>query len=433
MLFSFFLFPSISGFPKDGSHRINNDLIYLEIMDMIGIFLGGIIGFFIFILLSPILQPLTETYAKTINSISLWFFRNKDPKDVIFSYSISNDMGWINSEVSKFLSISEIEMFSVDSAVLAYICPGKNGRGIISDEEIDLQVIENQIDTAVPYRIQQICKKNWNSSKIINQYFCVTEYSSSLASDGGKLKLCVRPISEYLLNSVYQALNDPLEGNVIRDEFYFKLFNRNSPLIPNQLIAYISIITGDQKILFKKLENRTGETVLLTSLEEKYIAPQIHVENLINLSNTNCSDFSLFSGLERALERELLLTFREVKETQITILGVGFEYDNFNTTIYAMAQLPEFMTESKIEDKFNQNGKIFPFLICPFNFGYLKYILNDALNSIELNKEKISIFHSCNWHPASRMNIILALRNKYGHQMLQHLIVEMIETNKTNS
>jgi hypothetical protein len=330
---------------------------------------------------------------------------------------------WLRPDVRDFLEHSDLDLFAIDSAILTWVCPSSGDWGWREDQVLfrfDPTLIEHDLPADMLEISHTFVAQN--PEKLDSIKYCAVELSCRPRDAGGKLLVVARPVMYLTAHPINDALIQFLKPGAdrsFRDRRYSKLEDRTLPLVPNMLIAHVLVVTGDDQLLLmrrradKELDSYRG--YWSASFEEHYNAPwRVYLSEQKVHWESRVVDETIFQGLQRGLYEEVKLSDDEIAETVIRVLAVGFEYDNFNTGVFAVAELPRHLTYEKMAKRLPPHEEHDRIRSCPFDIVTL---LPSVLHSVPprgLNERSGSGCTEWKWHPTSRMRILLALRRRYG-------------------
>jgi hypothetical protein len=159
------------------------------------------------------------------------------------------------------------------------------------------------------------------------------------------------------------------------------------------------------------------------SLEEHFNAPwedYLRKEDVFEPALK--TDYTIFQGLRRSLDDELHLEQSEIERTKLSVLGVGFEYYNFNTALYAMAELPPDLTAKRLSVRLQSPSEHDLIAWCPFDFPQLKPIFINGSPPEELEVMGEGVNMQWKWNTTSRLRIALAVARRFGKSKLWELL-----------
>ena len=277
--------------------------------------------------------------------------------------------------------------------------------------------------------------------------YCVTEFDTAPIRSTGQLRVKVRPIPflSYfpIAKSLARAITPKAEPQDIRlrEKEFSTIKSAARPLIPNMLIIQMIVTVYDQgieKLLFTQRKDKKRKVLSMftvaylsgtwsVSLEEHFLAPKRLFPDLPNQKGWNGDkDETVFDGLRRALKDELHID-EFIEGTTIRVLGAGFEYQNFNTAIYAIAELPRELTYEKLVEHIGPSPEFQNIALCTFDIPTLTSIFETGEPPDEIKDEmkrtgKKKMLKKWAWHPTSRMRVALAVRRRFGEDAFRELL-----------
>lgn len=396
------------------------------------------------ILLSLIFSAFSKEFRRILKK---WFIivgviKNPELIQILPDQDTLKELNWENPEIVKLTEGKNIKLNHIDSAIITYFCVGKNQDFLSNEDNIIFDCKNDCYDEKLSpelYDIYKIFEKEHIGQENYIRY-CVTKMES-YTDDNVGLKIEAYPISFFAAYPIRRLITpisyNPIVysefGKKIRDKYYSSLQFRNEPLQPNMLIFHLFIVTKDKQVLLL-FRRRTGlayyDNRWSASLEEHLNAPFHYCQatgKYVTPKNPNEIDYTIISGLNRTVQEELELNQDEIRLTKFLIFSVGFEYENFNTAIYVMAEIPITMSELKNRPRLLVEHDAIAW--CPLTFEAFKSALikNQAPEGI-MSDMKITT-EGWLWHPTSRMRIFLAMRQIHGMSNLMNMIRNEIKNN----
>lgn len=339
--------------------------------------------------------------------------------------SVAQRTDWLRPDVRLFLERSDLDLFAVDSAILTWVCPFfRDDWGWKDDYEILFNFHPVLVDRDLPADMMEVSRKfaAEHPKKLNSVRYCLTEFFCEPRDAGGRLVMTAQPVTYLTAYPIADVLLQSLKPGAdrsLRDRWYSKLERRTSPLVPNMLIAHVLVVSGDDQLILmrrradQELDYYRGHWS--ATFEEHFNAPWAnYLQEQEVYPRSLVADETVFEGLRRALREEMSLSDREVSQTVLRVLAVGFEYDNFNTSIFAVAELPRYLTADKIRDRLKSSEEHDKLGRCPFDILTLRPTLIQSAPPQKFHEEGEGGRMEWRWHPTSRMRILLALRRRYG-------------------
>ncbi len=329
---------------------------------------------------------------------------------------------WPRSDVNEFLERSALDLTAIDSAVLTFMCPSfRNIDWGWNEDEVDFIRADDLVDEELPGELREFGRRfiAENPKRLNSMKYCVVKWSLDLPA-GFRLVIRVRPITYLRAYPVAKELAEFIgtpRNRALRNRFFSKLTDYSRPFRPNMLIAHILVVTGDDKVLLLRrkpnLDYFPGHWS--ASFEEHYNAPwsgYLHREEVHPESFD--ADNTVFDGIKRGLNEEMRLSEKEITDTTIRVIGIGFEYDNFLTNVYAIAELPSQLTYEKMHHRLSASVEHDRIASCPFDLHFLLPSLTRGTTPNNLHSSIAISEQQWKWHPTARMRIFLALCRRFG-------------------
>jgi len=337
---------------------------------------------------------------------------------------------WKNPVVTDFLERSDLNLFSIDTAVANWLCPKEETDwGWKDNNDILLTIEKNLIDESFPDQLKQIAQeyKIQHHDKADSVRYCVTEFTIEPPDSRGRLKMICSPITYLTAQPIMDSLMNLDSGQRLRTTWFQRLQSRSRPLVPNTLDIQILIITGDNQLLLlrrredKELDFMRGRWS--ASIEEQLNAdwlPFLKEDEVFHLARV--PDHSIFEGFHRALREEAKLDLSEVRDSKLRILATGFDCDCFGTSLYAMAELPEYLTCEKLVPRLSSHEEFDAIAWCSFDPETLLPILLNSSPPANARFTGKGDAREWRWHSSSRLRIALGLRRRIGESGFRKLL-----------
>ena len=333
---------------------------------------------------------------------------------------------WAESRLRGLLDNSGLDLIAIDRAVLSWHCPfvqSPEDWGWRKDQSILFSVKKDLFDPELPLDLQQIvtdCRHHHHNEPDSVRY-CVKAFQADTRDAGGRLRVDVQPITYFAAYAIMEVLMEERSSRneALRSAHFSRLHGRAYPFTPNTLDIQVLVVTGDKKILLARRRDDEGLHFMRgcwsATLEEQLNAPwSDYLEEERVFKEALIPDETAFSAFRRSLREELHLDDKEIGRCGLRILGAGFEYDSFGTSLYAMAELPKELTFSGMYPRLLAHEEFDAVACCPFEVKYLLPAFETSSLPQRIEIQGRGNLETWKWHSSSRLRLLLGLMRLVG-------------------